>query len=281
MALKHQVDSLEEIPETLREHYVERGGKYEIAVEGMKTVEDVTRVMESLRKERLDHDSAKARVRGFGEHTPESIETLAAKLEDAELRLKTMSKEGGPSDEDIEQLVETRTLQRVRPIERKLSQLGTEVDNLTGENKQLTAERRRGTILKNVLDSATTKDIGISGDALPDVELWAERVFEVDESGKVISKDGMGVTPGLSPKEVFTDMKASGQRRHWFGPTVGAGATGGSGSVEAGTNPFVEGKGFNLTKASQLTVNDPARAIRLAKAAGREDLLPSRLRKQE
>lgn len=277
MALKHQVATLEDVPEPLREHYIERDGKYEIQVEGMKTVEDVSRVMESLRKERLDHDQAKARVRGFGEHTPESIETLTASLEDTQLRLDAASKEGGPSDDDIDKLVENRAQQRVRPLERKITQLGTELESITGVNKKLAAEKRSGAILKDVLDAATAKDVGITADALPDVELWAERVFEQDDSGRILSKDGMGVTPGLSSKEVFADMKSSGQRRHWFGATVGAGATGGTGSGNDSASPYTK-EGYNLTKAAQLSRSDPARAKRLAKAANREDMLPKALR---
>ncbi|MEE8551522.1 MAG: hypothetical protein V3T08_09755 [Gemmatimonadota bacterium] len=274
---KSQVDTLEEIPEGNREHYAERNGKYEIQVEGMKTQADVDRVMESLRKERVDHDKAKARARGFGEHTPESIEALAGQFEDTKLLLDAAKRDGGPNEDDLEKLVENRTLQRVKPLERRVKQLGDEIQTLTGSNQQLVAEKRSNAILKNVLDAATLKDVAVSVDALPDVELWGERVFEVTEDGRVVSKDGVGVTPGLTPKEVFTDMKAAGQRRHWFGQTVGAGAGGGAGGTDTGTNPFSE-KGFNLTKAAQLTVSDPARAVRLAKAAGREDLLPSRLR---
>lgn len=277
MALKHSVETLEDIPEAVREHYVERNGQFEVQVEGMKTQGDVDRVMDSLRKERLDHDSVKARVRGFGEHTPESIETLTASLADAQLLLDAAKRDGGPSDDDIEKLVEGRTLQRVKPLERKIRQLGESVEELTGSNKTLVAEKKSGKILKTVLDAAAVKDIGISADALPDVELWAERVFEEDDSGRIISKDGMGVTPGLSPKEVFVDMKASGQRRHWFGPTIGAGAIGGSGGGDLGANPYSK-EGFNLTKAARLSQTDPARAKRLAKAAKREDLLPPELR---
>lgn len=280
MSFKFQVDTLDEVPEGNREHYVERNGKYEIQVEGMRTQGDVDRVMGSLKKERTDHDQAKARVRGFGEHTPDSIEELVVKIEDQRLLLDAANREGGPSDSDIEQLVETRTLQRVRPLERQVKRLGDELQTITGSNDALVAEKRSGSILKNVLDAAVHKDVAVSADALPDVELWARQVFETTEDGRIVSKDGVGVTPGLSPKEVFVDMKAAGQRRHWFGPTVGAGAKGGSTGVDSGINPFSK-EGFNLTKAAQLTVSDPARAVRLAKAAGRLELLPARLRPSE
>jgi hypothetical protein len=276
MAFEFQVDSLEGLPEAVREHYVERNGKFEIVVNGVKTQGDVDRVMGSLKKEREEHDITKAKLRSFGEFTPETVEATLAELEDTRLQLAAIKKEGGPADEDIEKLVESRTQQRVKPIERKLSQLTTQLEELTGVNKSLIHEKTRGNILADVLEAGRLKEVGIDADALApgaDVELWAERVFERTEDGKTISKEGVGVTPGLSPKEVFIDLKASGQRRHWFGVTQGAGAPGSKGGADQ-DNPFKEGKGFNLTKAAQIVRDDPARAERLAKAAGREDLLP-------
>jgi hypothetical protein len=278
MALEFQVDSLDGLPEEVREHYVERNGKFEVVVNGMKTQGDVDRVMLSLRKEREEHDGTKAKLRGYGEFTPETVEQTLAELEDTKLQLAAIKKEGGPADEDIEKLVESRTQQRVKPVERKLGQLTTQLEELTGVNRSLIEEKTRGSILGDVLADARLKEVGVDPDALEpggDVELWAERVFERTEDGKTISKEGVGVTPGLSPKEVLTDLKASGQRRHWFGSTHGAGAKGnkgGGGKDEH--NPFKEGSGFNLTKAAEIIRDDPERAARLAKAAGREDLLP-------
>lgn len=277
MAFEFQVDSLDGLPEGVREHYVERNGKFEIVVTGAKTQGDVDRVMQSLVKERGEHDVTKAKLRGFGEFTPETVEQTLADLEDTKLQLKAVKQEGGPKDEDIEALVESRTQQRVKPVERKLAQLTTQFEELTGTNRSLIEEKTRGNILTDVLADARLKEVGIDSDALApgaDVELWAERVFERTEDGKTISKEGVGVTPGLSPKEVFIDLKAGGQRRHWFGSTHGAGARGGKGGGgDDKENPFKEGPGFNLTKAAQIVRDDPERAARLAKAAGREDLL--------
>lgn len=281
MAFNFQVDSLEDLPEAVREHYVERNGKFEIVVNGAKTQGDVDRVMESLKKERGEHDVTKAKLRSFGEFTPESVEQTLADLDDTRLQLTAAKKEGGPTDEDIDKLVEGRTLQRVKPIERKMAQLTTQLEETTGANRSLIQEKTRGNILTDVFAAARVKEIGITDDALlpgADVELWAERVFERTEDGKTISKEGVGVTPGLSPKEVFVDLKASGQRRHWFGATVGAGARKGGSGNDPTDNPFKEGPGFNLTKAARIAQDDPARAKRLAKAAGQEDLLPANLR---
>lgn len=276
MAFEFLVDSLDGIPEDQHEHYVEKDGRFEIQVKGMKTQGDVDRVTLALKKERTNHGKAKERLQTFGEHTPDTLDKLTSDLEEAQLRLDEKGTDGGPSDEAIDKLVETRVLSRVRPLERKLKTLGDEVDTLTGENKGLVGEKRSASILKSVLDAATGKDIAVTSDALADVELWAKHVFEVTDDGDVVSRDVTGISPGLAPKDVFADMKASGTRRHWFGATTGAGASGGSGG-DSGTNPFHKDT-RNLTKIGQMVQADPKRAQRLAKAAGAEDLLPANMR---
>ena len=56
MALKAILDSLTDIPEALHGEYVERNGKFELQVEGMKTQGDVDRLQTALTKERNNHD---------------------------------------------------------------------------------------------------------------------------------------------------------------------------------------------------------------------------------
>jgi hypothetical protein len=115
---------------------------------------------------------------------------------------------------------------------------------------------------------------------MPDVELWAAGTFEIDGSGEVVSKDNVGVTPGLKPTDVFKDMKDNKQRRHWFGATVGAGASGGSNSPDAtGANPFEldkdTGTPRDMTAAAAIVKGDPARAKRLAAQGKAQNYVPS------
>ena len=59
MALKAILDSLTDVPEALHGEYVERNGKFELQVEGMKTQGDVDRLQTALTKERNDHKASK------------------------------------------------------------------------------------------------------------------------------------------------------------------------------------------------------------------------------
>ena len=46
MTLRAIVDSLDNVPEELKQYYTERSGKFELVAEGMRTEADVTRVFE-------------------------------------------------------------------------------------------------------------------------------------------------------------------------------------------------------------------------------------------
>ncbi len=266
MALDMIVESLDSVGEAFRGEYVERDGKFVLDVTGAFSEVDRNKLQESLRKERDDHKSTRGKLKAFGENTPDSFTTLSDKAE--ELQLALDATEG--SDEERaaknEELAERKALAKIRPLERQLKTVNEAMLGITSERDGLLSDKRRAKILGTVLSPKLLKEVGIVAEASDDVELWALHNFEVDEhSEKVVSKESLG-TPGLGPKDVFTEMKANGQRRHWFGPTQGAGAAGGKGGEQFENNPFSE-ETFSLTRIGQLVKADTAKAVRMAKAA--------------
>ena len=277
MSLTAVIESLDGVPEQFHELYEERDGQFEITgISGMKTQADVDRLQESLRKERGVSKELRGKVTGFGEHTPETIEELQGQVEDLQLQIEAAKKEGGPSEEDLDKMAESRALMRIKPLERQIAKLQGALEEITGERDKLAANETRTTLVGSVERSAQSKDVGIQKEVLAagDIALFAERTFEVID-GEVVSREGIpGITPGLSPEQVFLDIKESGSRPYWFGPTVGAGAGGGKGGgQETGDNPFkldeTTGKPKNITAAAQMFRSDPERAKRLAKSAGK------------
>lgn len=279
MALKMIVDSLEEVPEGARGEYEERDGKFQLQVVGAFSQIDRDKLHESLRKERELHTGAKTQLSTFGEHTPETISSLEADRDRLNIEVTALKKEGGPTGADLDQLVESRVLARIAPLERDNKRLRTTLGEVTGERDDLTKARAKDTILRDVLGAFTVKELGSNPDARPDVELWATSVFELDAGGNVVSRDGVGLTPGLKPSDIFKDMKDQGARRHWFGPTVGAGARDGNLSGIGGENPFTlnekTGRPASFTKAAAMCKADPARAKRLCSAAKANEFFPS------
>ncbi len=266
MALDMIVESLDSVSEAFRGEYEERDGKFVLSVSGAFSEVDRNKLQESLRKERDEHKSTRGKLKAFGENTPDSITDLTDKNDELQIALDA----AGGNDEEraakIDELVERRSLAKIRPLERSLKTVNEALLGMTGERDGLLTDKRKAKILGTVLSPKLLKDVGVVADASEDVELWALHNFEVDEhSGKVVSKDSLG-TPGLGPKDVFTEMKANGQRRHWFGPTQGAGAAGGKGGESFENNPFSQ-ETFSLTRIGQLVKADTAKAIRMAKAA--------------
>jgi hypothetical protein len=97
--------------------------------------------------------------------------------------------------------------------------------------------------------------------------LLSDRVFEVEEgTNRVVTKDNVGVTPGIDPSVWFTDIQKT--RPHWWGPSQGGGAGGNRGGAgDTSVNPFSHAN-WNLTEQGRLVQADRAKADQLAKAAG-------------
>ena len=65
MALKAILDSIDDLPDPLKGEYVEKNGKFELQVEGMKTDADLARVQAALTKERGDHKTVREQLTSF------------------------------------------------------------------------------------------------------------------------------------------------------------------------------------------------------------------------
>ena len=270
MTLKAIYANLDEVPEQFRELYSEKKGadgavRFELTgIEGIKTSADIERLDKALKAERSEHAKTKERLRGFGDRTPDQIEELEAQIVELQAQVEAGGK---PDDAAINKLVEARIPAFTKPLERKLVELEQLKAQLEAENAalKLTALRRSMTDeLRNVVTGE--KRVPVRPSAVEDIELYVERLFTI-EDGKFVTKDGVGVTPGMSMREWLTEMQAEGRRPHWFEGNTPAGATGGSGgSAHMGDNPF-DAKTFNLSKASAIEKEDINKARALARAA--------------
>jgi len=280
MSLKMVVESLEDVPSEAHSFYEERDGKFQLQVDGAFSVIDRNKLQESLRKERDLHGTTSSKIKAFGDLTPEKVHELQDAHDQLAVELSAIKREGGPTGEDLDKIIEARVVARLAPVQRELGRSNEAVQALTGERDSLAQAQAKDKILREVVGAFGVKELGANPDARVDVELWATSAFEIGEDGAVVSREAPGVVPGLKPTDVFKDMKDNNQRRHWFGPTVGAGANGNSGNgPETGANPFAlnpkTGKPTNLTQASAMCIADPARAKRLATSARAQDFFPS------
>lgn len=258
MTLKAVLDTLEGIDEHFHQLYTERNGKFELTgIEGIKTQADVDRLQTALNKERNDHKGLREK------YAPLAAYDMADVLERYNRYEELLAASEGKLDEaKINSIVESRIRSKLAPVERERdtfkSQLAERDQIILGYQ---TKEMQR-TISDKVREAATSAKI--LPEAFDDALLLAERVFELTEDGRVVTKDNVGVTPGIEPSVWFTELQS--KRPHWWGPSVGGGA-GGSKTPGGSTNPWTH-ENWNLTEQGKILMANRSRAEQLAKAAG-------------
>jgi hypothetical protein len=263
MSLKAIVDTVEELDSGLLEHYKkdEKSGKFVLDLEGFDGMPQVKRLKDEAAQHRIKAREAEDKFKPFS--SLGSIDELQAKL-DRIPELEAAAK-GKLDQAQIDQLVDTRIKGKLAPLERERDQLKgavAERDQKIGEYTQ--AEVRRKV---NHAVTKAAREAKVTDSAVDDIELYGERLFEVQEDGSVVTKDGVGVTPGLSPKQWLEDMQ--GKRPHWWGTTAGGGAAGNrGGGATGGVNPW-SAEHWNMTEQGAiLRTKGREHADRLAKAAG-------------
>lgn len=258
MTLKAVVPNLDEVPQQFHELYTERNGQFEIsAIEGMRTQADVDRLQTALTKERDDHKGTKTKFSAFANLDPVEVADKLARFPELEA-----AAEGKLDENKINAIVESRIKAKLAPVERERDVLKGQ---LTEKDELITGFQRRDTqrkISDKVREAATSAKI--IPEAFDDALMLADRVFEVAEDGRVVTRDNVGVTPGIEPSVWFTELQA--KRPHWWGPTVGAGASG-SRVPGGGQNPFSH-EHWNMTEQGALVRTNRVRAEQLAKSAG-------------
>jgi hypothetical protein len=259
MRLKAVYTSLDDIPENYRDLYTERNGQYELTgVEGVRTQGDIDRLQGALTKERNDHKETRDRLALFGDLDPEDTQSKLDRI--AELEAAA----GGQLDEArIETIVESRLRTKLAPLERDLAKAQKERDEAAAERENLRGDIRSRDIRAHVLDAAVKNKVVDT--AMDDILLLAERVFDIDEGGKVIVRDGVGATPGVDAGSWLQEMQE--RRPHWWPPSEGGGSRGSAGGGSAGDNPWRADQ-WNMTRQGQILRENRERAEQLAKQAG-------------
>lgn len=259
MALKAVVDKIDDIPEQYRDLYSERNGKWELTgVEGVKTQADIDRLSSALEKERNDHKQTRASLTAWGDLKPD--DTIAKLDRMGELEAAAAGK---IDDKKIEDMVEARVKSRLAPVERDLIKTKTDLVASQGEVTNYKQREKTTKIHETIRRAGSAAKL--LDTAIEDAIVLGERVFDVNESGDVVTKDNSGVTPGVGPDVWLTDMQQ--KRPHWWPASAGGGANGGGGGSKIANNPF-SAEHWNLTEQGKLVNESPAKADQYAKAAG-------------
>lgn len=267
--LKSTYATLEEIPEHYRDLFEERQEKWILTrIEGLASEADIHRLTTANANLRTENSTLKSKVEKFGDRSLEDL----TRLEDENAELKATIEAGGGgklNEEKVNALVEARIKTRVGPLERELKVANEKLAAEQENTKKLSSKITKTTISDNIRSAAIK--VNVVPTALDDIIAMAENVFEVIEvEGKerVVTKDGIGITPGLDPKAYFAEVGPN--KPHWFPPSQGAGANGGSGAGGGlnGKNPWGRAN-WNLTEQGKLIKQEGMdKASQYAKQAG-------------
>lgn len=262
--LKRIIEKLDEVPEALRDHYVEKDGKWHLQVEGMKTQEDIDRQQAALQAERTAHKTTKDALKAsndklevWGELEPDDV---TAKLE----KLTTLEGAGNnPKAEEIRSMAETLATARIKTettkLQRSLDKMTEERDAAVNEGTGLKTQIVQRTVDDAIRGAATGAKV--IPEAVPDLTILARNEFKLVD-GKVVTEDGRDAVQWLE------DRKKTAP--YLWPQAKGAGAQGGSennGGLQAGDNPFSYA-GWNVTKQGQAVTADRSKAAKLAEQAG-------------
>jgi hypothetical protein len=259
MKLKKVYDTEADIPADVLSFYEERDGKWHLTleIEGSANQDDVTRLNGALTKERNDHKATKDKLRAFDGLDPQETRDRLDKLTDIEANPDATVEQRVTSE------VERRLKAKTAPLERQIAQ-ANEAKAAAERERDETRGTLRGRTISDEVRAAASK-AKIIDSAVDDVLMYGTSVFEVGEDGQVVTKDGVGVTPGLKPEAWLSDMKE--RRPHWWPASQGAGSLGGRGGSAGGDNPFTA-EAWNVTEQGKIAAADLAKAERLAKLAG-------------
>lgn len=260
MQLKLKLTTLEGLDPAFHELYTEQADKTYLltGVEGMKTQGDIDKVTAALVKERADHKALKEKFALLGDQDPVDLLAQLDRIKELEAAA------AGKIDEaKINEIVEGRLRTKLGPIERENKQLK---DQLSAE-QQLSTELKTKDKKRTIHDVARTAAIklGVIPEALDDILLYADSVLDLTEDNRVITRDQVGVTPGVDPEVWLTEMQQ--KKRYWWPNSQSGGSTGsGSGGI-SGDNPWTAA-GWNITKQTEILTADPKRAEQMARSAG-------------
>lgn len=260
MGLKAIVDKIDDVDEQYRDLYTERNGKFELSVEvgvdGVKSFSDFNNLNEALRKERNDHKTAKDTLSRFGGRSVDDI------IKDLDRIPELEASKGQIDEEKLNSIVESRLKGKTGPLERELGEYKTKAEQLGQQVTEFQNRETNRTILDNIRSVATKAKV--LPEALEDIQMYIG-CFSLTSDGRVVVKDNVGYTPGLTVEQWLTDMQQN--RPHWWGATTLGGSRGGQGGAGGSANPWTH-ENWNMTEQGKIYTQNPAKAKQMAEQAG-------------
>lgn len=245
MPIELAYETLEDIPEGYSDLYVEQDNKFVLTgVTGMKTQADVDQVKAALDRQTRLHKETKDKYRPWADLDFEDVQGRLDRIEELEAQVEA----GGQIDEGkLSELVEKRLVSKTKPLERQLEALNAEKTELSEAVETYKAANLQREIHDEIRTAAV--DLRVKPQAVEDVLMMGERLFEKDESGKIFARDNVGITPGIDPKAWLGELVET--KDYLLQDSEGGGGKGSSGKGHVSDNPWKKDQ-FNLTKQAKV-----------------------------
>ncbi|MDX1698977.1 MAG: hypothetical protein R3250_00095 [Melioribacteraceae bacterium] len=202
--------------------------------------------------------SVQAKLKEFGDIDADSVKKMM-KAFDSNEEAKLLAE--GKLDEVVNK--------RSEKVKLQLDSLKSEFDEFklnSSKEKDVWKNKYEKTVIENTLRKEL-EDSKIRPEFIDYALFKSEGLFSLDENEKIESRDSEGNLRTVKRKQLdpalFVEQLKENESHLWP-ESKGAGATGGSGNgVSDGPNPFIKGKGYNLTEQAKLYKTDPEKAERL------------------
>lgn len=265
-ALELSYNSEDDIPENAKEYYTKEGDEWILTGVNGGGKKNIDRLTTSLDKERKDHKGTKEKFSKLNGLDVDEILQRNSEYDELKLRAEKID------DGKIDEIVNVRIKNKLAPLERENAELKGKVTNYENEVTELKGKETNRKI-KGALSKAALA-AKVINEAIGDVEDIGARLFEVTEDGQVVSRDNVGLTPGITPEMWLQDLQD--KKPYWFPGNVGGGANGSRGSQGAGgKNPWSH-EGWNLTEQGKILRDNPEKAGRMAAMHGVDLKAPRR-----
>lgn len=243
MSLKLLVTTLEEVPETQRGLYTKtESGDFKLDVDGIEDSERLQKALNSERDARKEAErKAKEKDKAFsGIDVDKAREAL--KLQQ-DLEDKKLIEEG-----DVEGLVEKR-------VKQVLSERQNEHDALVGERDALKGELHELHIKTAVADAAS-KIGSVKPNAMGMIVGEFEKMFSIDDKGKVVAKDENGDvvygSDGVTPLTISEKMETFVKSHDYLFVESKGGGSDGDGGKNGVSNSYSQMETTKMSGSARL-----------------------------
>jgi len=187
------------------------------------------RLESTLKKVRDEEKAARDRLSVWGDMDHAEVMSKLERIEELEAAAN-----GKLDDDKIEEIAGKRLKAKLAPVERELAKAKKEREEYAAMIEDYRGKETRRMIHDGTRKALTTAKV--LPEAFEDALILAERVFEIGEDGQPVTKDGVGVTPGLDPAGWIAEIQE--RRPHWWPANQGSGSRGSGGGGSFGKNPF-------------------------------------------